>query len=287
MAEGTTSSFDPVTGLHNKSTFQYDKVVPPRQGSMSNAQANAIVQALAQVDPAKALVFGMQLKGRMGYERDIAAGMTEKEAMARNGANIFFSNASAALKSMTPKPVDPMDAIQLEIAKARRDEMLRKAAMPPKSNVPQEWVGRDPSKFYIGPGGGVIHPEKSTEQTDTITEKIPEVLVGSPAVAGRPAMKKFGKWTGWDWTAKDDPGQISSPEIRPSPAMTITRKVPRGTTAPLSSVAAPSPLAPPTEAQNVSSRPYKSFDNEADAVKEGYQVGDVIYLRGVGKVRLK
>ena len=118
MAEGTTSSFDPVTGLHNKSTFQYDKVVPPRQGSMSNAQANAIVQALAQVDPAKALVFGMQLKGRMGYERDIAAGMTEKEAMARNGANIFFSNASAALKSMTP---DPLAGTRMDTAKTRLD----------------------------------------------------------------------------------------------------------------------------------------------------------------------
>ena len=156
MAEGTTSSFDPVTGERRNSTFQYTPVQPPRQGSITPAQANAMVQAVARTSPEKAMALAMQLKGRMGYERDIAAGKTPQEALMRNAQNIFFSQAGGGsmVRSMA---ITPQQEAANKLDQARFEQSKKDAETRAKSlqgyrdwqmNKPTSSTTQDPVKLF-------------------------------------------------------------------------------------------------------------------------------------------
>jgi hypothetical protein len=82
------------------------------------------------------------------------------------------------------------------------------------ASIPREWVGRDPTKFYLGDNGRAYNPVKQA-QSPMVVERTeyPEV----PSRQGFPA--KPGGLFGWG-------SAPAIPEIKGSPKRVVTRKFP-------------------------------------------------------------
>jgi hypothetical protein len=117
----------------------------------------------------------------------------------------------------------------------------------------------------------------SGQEFDTVTTTIPGTE-GKPGVPGVPGEKR--SFLGIDSLRADKPAIPAVPAVPGTPERRITTKVPRGT-----ALAEPAPAASP--AQPAGTGELGVFESEVAARAAGHKSGDVVRLKGIGKVRLK
>jgi len=245
MAEGYTSSFDPVTGQRKETRFEYEPVqaqdTMPSQ-SISPAQmaevykyfftqtknpTQAVEAANDYIDAAR------QFKGRMLYQQAARENRLTPEFQARLAEDMFARNAkdlATVRKSFMPaKPQAnqvrslPGGGLAMVNPVTGATTVLREPAAPPQK----------PNQIRSGPGGSVVSINPLTGETktlvnpgpqmDTIRETLP-ATEATPEIPASPAKQRGGEY--FDWLIPDKKAQAYQPAMPAQGERTVTRKVP-------------------------------------------------------------
>ncbi len=272
-APGTRgSSTDTETGVTRSwSEPPHPRYVPPQQQFEINP--DAVIELLKNQkadEAAKRIAAAQAFLAQRGYEKDITEAALQsdpiKQAALRHAAAVKWipimvgpsrQSGAAMMRALTPPAMTPYQEAQNKLARERFE--YGKTNRPPTTLHQQEQEKLAREKFEFA---------RTNQPVTEIIKAVPgEDAI--PAVKGPP----FGR--GW-WGNK--PAQ---PAVPGTPERRIRKNLPREEV-----VSAPAPVAAPAPAAAPAAA-VETFPSTDDARKAGKKAGDVIYLKGVGKVRLK
>jgi len=223
----------------------YNPAPPPDNSGMEGLNPR-FLESLSQqpVDVAlKAVDAAIQFQGLRGYQQALKNGVPSEKAMAKFGPMIFRKTPQAlgpSIRALTPPAARPTSALD----QARIDEMKRKGLLPPslRSASPGSWV-IDASGKVVQKVPSAAQTRAEGEQFDTVTEKYPVETV-PPDIT--PARGRFNPFVANTPAVTNAPG-------RTIPEHTVTRKIPRGSSA--------FPATAPTAPANVTQQEYEKLNS--------------------------
>lgn len=290
MAIGYTEAYYPGMGIAEGSEFEYT----PVSRDVQLAQARALqpggsgeggfnmqeaVKQLGLERAQKALVMAMRYQGTRMYQQALRNGEDPASALAKAAPLMFNDSAGVGAIAELTQPASNLEIVDLpggrKAIKLRNSFQIIPESGPTAAQVMNNARLQSYDEFR----------RKQAEQSASMAA---ERLKLSQQNAERERLK--------DLTAASDAAAKSllyaganSPEYNAATNAIAGLKSLGGTVA--------IPPSIPTDAQETNAAPIavtpatpakiQSFPNEDDARKSGAKTGDIIYLKGIGKVRLK